>query len=603
VITATGSDWTLPDYYRERARRTPDLIAFRYWLQDEWQGLTWLECLHRGQLLAGALVAAGLTPGMRLGILAPNDLPWELTQVAALMAGAVVVGLDPQDSAERLDEMLLAAGIGMLAVADSANFLRLPAESRANLRGVICFSDEAAPAGVTQAWWRWSALLASSGAAPVQGLNANAPALIVFTSGSTGHPRGIVYTHAQCAVAVDAILNAFPQIHPDDRLVCWLPLSGLFQRVINFCAVAAGAQSWLLSEPRRLLQILPIARPHWLIGVPRFYEKLAGGLALAGREGSPQQQRLVAWAVDVGTRVAASKRAGQATGACLRCQHWAADWLVLRRLRAVVGGEVRAMLSGSAPCAVAVLEQLQALGLPVLEAYGLSENIVPVALNRMDESRVGTVGRVLAPNELSIAADGEILVRGPGVFHGYLNAASATPAVDAEGFLHTGDLGQLDAQGYLRIAGRKSEIFKTSTGRKIAPVLLESVLQALPGVDHAVVFGAGRKAPVALLTLADPPAENLTNAAAFRQLAERLAAAVPATLAALPGYSHPAGLLVSLTPLTVANQSLTPSLKLRRWALAARYQPPLDRLYAALEARPGERFCEALAPDLLMLGL
>jgi long-chain acyl-CoA synthetase len=134
-------------------------------------------------------------------------------------------------------------------------------------------------------------------------------------------------------------------------------------------------------------------------------------------------------------------------------------------------------------------------------------------------------------------------------------------------------------------------------------VLLESVLQALPGVDHAVVFGAGRKAPVALLTLADPPAENLTNAAAFRQLAERLAAAVPATLAALPGYSHPAGLLVSLTPLTVANQSLTPSLKLRRWALAARYQPPLDRLYAALEARPGERFCEALAPDLLMFGL
>lgn len=588
----------LCDLYRAVAARTPGAVVFQHWADERWQPVTAGEFMRRAEACAAGLRAAGLEPGDRLAILAVNGIDWELLQCAALLAGVTVVGIDPQETPARQALMLASAGAVALAVDTPHRLTPLPEATRDALRAVICFSTAHPPAHAPP-WWTPARLIALDLPALADVPAGPAEALIIFTSGSTGLPRAIVYRHEQLGRAVTGLLAAFPQLRSGDRLLCWLPLANLFQRMINLCGLAAGACSWLLAEPRDLRRGLRAARPHWLVGVPRFYEKFYDGLQqeIAGR---PWPVRPIArWALATGADYRAVLRAGRPPGLALRLRHAVAEALVLRRLRTSLGGAVRAALSGSAPCPPRVLAGLHACGVLVLEAYGLSENILPVAMNRPDDYEFGTVGRPLPGNEVELSPDGEILVRGPCVFSGYLHDAEVPLAIDARGFLHTGDLGAFNARGRLQITGRMGELFKTSTGRKIAPAPLEAVLRQLPGVAQAVVFGAGQKCVVAVLTPAAEDAAALQRPEAFTAWAMRAAAAVPLLCAELPPLLTPGAVLCDRRALSVANDDLTLNLKLRRATLATRYRPALEQVYAGLEggAVPGSH--AAFGPDLL----
>lgn len=589
----------LTDWYRRRAREAPDAPAYHSLREGRWVPTSWSSFVQEADRYAARFTALGLVAEERLGVMAPTGLDWECAQVGALRCGAAVVGLDAHEEPSRLADILAVGEVVALVVGDARSFARLPFAATQRLRFVICLADDAPPAGCVPRWLSRREFDALTGAPLAAGPSPTSVATIIFTSGSTGAPKGIAYTHAQVCLAIAGILDAFPQITANDRLVCWLPLSNLFQRMINFCAAGRGAQTYFVADPRSIMAQLPDIRPHVFIAVPRFFEKLNDGIErqLAARPAFAR--KLFAWALRAGDAVAAARRNGRSPNVLEALRGALADRLVLARLRRLLGGEVRFMVSGSAPFPRWLLERFHAMGLLVLEAYGLSENVVPIAINRVDDYAFGSVGRVVAGNTVRIGDDGEVLVRGDGVFAGYLGAPGIDSPLDAAGWLHTGDLGNFDADGRLHLTGRKSEVFKTSTGRKIAPSAVEARLKQIAGLDHVVVFGAARKAIVALVTPVPEVLDELRDDASWRAWARTIAERVAAVTATDNDYLRPAGLLLYRGTFTIDGGELTSNLKLRRKAIEARHAVALDALFARLEQ--GGAFCEPATGDTLMV--
>ena len=593
VEQLASPDSIVPDLLARRARDTPERVAF-YSLDahEAWQPLLWREYAERVQRLTAALRVSGLVRGRRAAILAPTSLEWELAQMACLTLGVSVVGVDVNYPIAQRNEALRSVPIDALFVHDENAVASLPAEVRAKLRLCVAFrpASVALPLGTLplESLWR-NASPARSG--ELRGdAEPDDDALVVFSSGTTGRPRPVPYTHSQVLLAVKSILDAYPDIAEGARLLCWLPLANLFQRMVNFCAIRRGATSYVIGDPREVMRFVPQANPHLLIGVPRFYEHLYAGIrervAASPRAMSAVANRALAMAV----ARARAKRELRKISVVGRGAASVADRLVLRRLRRTFGSNLRYFVSGSAPMPVWLLEWFDGIGLPVFEAYGISENIVPMAMNRPGNSRLGTVGMPLPGQEVRLGADREILVRGPGVFRGYLTASGEVASGrDSADFWATGDYGELDADGFLRVIGRKSEVFKLSNGRWIAPAGIEALLRKVPYVEHAIALGAGRDAVVAFLAL-DPARfrirqEALSASARAGDRDEVVRQDVLAATEALPAFQRPAGVLVTTDRFTVEGGELTSNLKLRRMTVETKYATEIGKFFVTLEAR------------------
>jgi long-chain acyl-CoA synthetase len=384
-------------------------------------------------------------------------------------------------------------------------------------------------------------------------------------------------------LAIETIAGAYPFVGPGSRLLCWLPLPNLFQRIVNLAGLRSGAASYLLGDPRRVMVVVAGVAPDVFVGVPRFYEKLHDGVRQRVTALPPWQRRLVGWAWEMGRRSSPYRQRREPMPAGLRLRWALADRLVLRRVRAVMGDRLRCMVTGSAPTPKWLLEEFHALGWLVLEAYGMSENVVPVAMNKIDDFRFGTVGRPLPLQQIAVADEAAILVRGHGLFGGYLGDCGPL-AIDEEGFYQTGDYGEFDADGRLRLTGRSSELIKTSTGRRVAPGSAENLLRKVPGIQDAVLIGEGRKYLVALCTcerrICDDPYERTRVAQELRRQA-----------ASLNSNERPLGIVVIGRPLDVASGELTPNLKVRRAVVLRNHSPTLERLDTMI-ARSGQSDCE-----------
>ena len=578
LMSSSGSEpalVTLPDLYALRARLAPEEAA--YWTtgsKGRWTPTTWGAFWHSAHTLARALKYHGLEPGMRVGIMLPTSLGWECLQLAALLNGAAVIGFDGHDEPARRSRMAQIAALDVLVVPSLIDARAFGVEILRSLRLLIVRDEGAAPDATAAMEEKGPPILSlqalrtqtSSVLLPV--LSPDALAMVIFTSGSTGEPRAIGYTHCQVLGAVNAILSAYPDIRRGDRLVCWLPLSNLFQRVLNFCAAGRGANTFFVEDPRRIVEVLPEIRPQVFIGVPRFFEKLQAGIV----QTLAQRARWVRWVANWAFARPVPP-AAQRTGKLLDS---IADRLVFRSIRAVLGGEIRFLVSGSAPFPGWLARWFERCGLPVLEAYGLSENVVPIALNTPASRRTGSVGRVLAPNEVRLGADGEVFVRGPGCAQGYLGDSSSL--LDTEGWLSTGDLGRFTEDGFLELVGRRVEVFKLSTGRKVAPARVEAALARSDLIDQAMVVGAAQKCTLAIVTLSP-------EAAALNQqiITARLLAEIPQHLAGIEDWLIPAALLVRRAPFTIAGDELTTNLKLRRQIIANRHLDVIRQIYREID--------------------
>ena len=563
---------TVPGRLTARSELAPHQPA--YWQRTpagDWTPASWSEVQARVQNLSLNLLRRGLQPGDCVVIMMPTSPEWETCHLAVLAMGGTVVGVDAHDAPENIRHVLRTVRPRALFLASGERLDSLKTLLPAMPDWVVAL-DTAGKSGVEALQDLLTTAVDPD--FPRPSVTPDHLATIIFTSGSTGQPKGIAYTHRQLCLAADAILARFPSIREDARLACWLPLSSLFQRIINLCAIMRGTPSYFVESPTEIAQRLPEIRPTLFIGVPRFYEKLYAGIqAEVAKQPGPVRQ-LVRLAWQTGERFRQVQRAGRSPGLSLSLGHVLADALVLRRLRRTMGPDLKFMVSGSAPMPPWLLEKLHGLGWLVLEAYGISECVVPIANNTLEAYRFGSVGRPLPENEVKLAEDGELLARGPGVFSGYYEMADIDTPLDVEGYLHTGDFARLDEDGFLWLTGRKSEVFKTSTGRRIAPVPIESALKQLPYVEQAVVFGRNRAVPVVLLCLDARalPAPRLNT----------IALDIAAACSSLPAYQRPAGVLLTRRGFSIAAGELTSNLKLKRTVIEDGYSSEIDALYDQL---------------------
>lgn len=567
---------TLPALLAQRAATTPNAVAFQHETSDgRWQAITWQSFHQQVEQIALALQASGLRKGDRLALIAPVSLRWELLHHAALRIGVVVVGLDAHDQPARL--ACIASQAGVCAIATSAPEVTA-SMSHQQLSGYclrLLLAEPAATSSAGPAWLSWVDFSSMPTAPePLEPVTEHDDATLIFTSGTTGAPKGIAYSHAQLRLAVDAICGAYSFVGEEGRLLCWLPLSNLFQRVVNLAALQQGAATYLLADPRRVMAVVGQVSPDIFIGVPRFFEKLNEGLLAQIASQPPLKRWLVQRAWALGRQARAMERSGQEPSTLLRLAHGLADQWVLRRVRGVMGKRLVCMVTGSAPMPKHLLEEFHALGWLILESYGLSENVLPMAMNTRENFRFGTVGRPVVGNEIVTDEGGGIKVRGPGLFRGYLDEL-ADSALDAQGFYATGDIGELDDDGFLRLTGRNSDLIKTSTGRRVAPAGPEAVLRSVPGVEQALVVGDGRKCLVALCACSVAPADE----APWRLLLD----ALRDKLEQIAANDRPAAIGLIYAPFSIEAGELTTNLKLRRDAITRRYAELIEQLYALAE--------------------
>ena len=336
-----------------------------------------------------------------------------------------------------------------------------------------------------------------------------------------------------------------------------------------------GAATWFLADPRQVMEVVGQVSPDVFVAVPRFFEKLYDGLR-SNIAAQPWLRRtLVAWAWDLGRQRSRLQLQGQAVPAWLALAHRVAERLVLSRVRAVMGQRLVCMVSGSAPLSGILLSEFHALGWLVLEAYGLSENVLPMAMNRFDSYRLGSVGRPLAGNQITLDDAGQVRVKGTGVFGGYLGDLAAP--LDAEGYYLTGDLGQWDDDGFLRLTGRAGDLIKTSTGRRVAPIGVEAQLRDLAEIDQVVLIGHGRKCLVALCTPSQP-GQGWPEPEVLGQRLKPL-------LSRVNLHERPSGVALLGRAFTIDDGELTSNLKIKRSAVERNHAALVQQLYDAIDQR------------------
>lgn len=580
---ASSAPATVWQLLASRAAATPEAVAYQQEVGvGRWQPMSWQTFeAHVIQLRRG-LYAAGLRKGDRMALIAPVSIEWELLHHAALSLGVVVVGLDAHDLPQRIASMARQAGVVAYATCEPKALATLEAADWSQVRLLLTLGDsteeKAWPAGPRRMSRAELEDMASSVDVVPQWPAGGDEATIIYTSGTTGAPKGIVYRHEQICLAVAAIADAFHFVGHDSRLLCWLPLSNLFQRMVNLAGVRQGVGTYLLGDPRRVMEVVAAVSPDIFVGVPRFYEKLYQGMRDSIAARPALQRHLIEWAWGIGRRVSQCRLLGRPIPAGLALMHRLAELGVLSRIRRVMGRRLRCMVTGSAATPRYLLEEFHALGWLLLEAYGMSENVLPMAMNRMDGFRFGSVGRPLPGNEVEIGPDGVLKVRGPGLFSGYLHDEHAL-VLDEQGFYATWDLGEWDRDGFLYLTGRAGDLIKTSVGRRIAPAAVESGLRRVPGVEDALLIGNGRKYVVALCSCPGwVPGE--ASIAAFKQ-------AVREHLADINAQDRPRGVALLPQKFSIESGELTPNLKLRRSFVCSQYALLIDQLYQVIDSASG----------------
>ena len=576
-----------------QAAATHPGAALRFPEDGTWQEQSYADLGRAVREIAGGLISLGVEPGDRVAILSDTRREWTLADCGALSAGAAVVPVYQTNSPEECRYVLEHSGACAVFCENEQQLAKIE-QVRSGLPAlehVVLFTGAGTGAMALDELCRRGAALGpeavdarSSVAGP------DDVATIVYTSGTTGPPKGCVLTHRNVLAAVRMYGDALALGRGEPfSIFMFLPLAHVLARVAQFVVLDRGGTiAFWRRDPKRILDDLAETQPTHFPSVPRVFEKIHARAA-AAVEQSAVRGALFRWAVRAGAAKRAAEHSGRRPGIVVRARHALADRLVLARVRALFGDRLRLALTGAAPVAREVLEFFDACGVPVLEGYGLTETCSAATLNTPAATRLGTVGRPLPGEEVRIAADGEILIRGPNVFTAYHRNEEATREALEDGWLRSGDLGALDRDGYLTITGRKKDLIITSSGKNITPANIENALRERPWISQAVVYGDNRPYLVALLTL-DPEeapalAERLglpTDGPAIagdERVRELLQAEVDEVNRRFARIEQIKRFAVLERDLTQAAGELTPTMKVKRPVVYKRYREHFDRLY------------------------
>jgi long-chain acyl-CoA synthetase len=604
------TETTLAQLFRNRAATYGNAPRWRQRQGGGWQAMTWRENQAMVNELIAGLDALGAGPGDVIGILSNTRWEWMAADWAIIGLGGVSVTIYPSNVPATIAFILNDSDAHYVFVEDRSQYEKLVAirEQIPRVRRLILFEDAEELAGdpwvisfadLRRLSPRTPADADALAAARAEAIRPEDRLTLVYTSGTTGRPKGAVHTHATFMAQLHAVKATLDTIRPGQVDLLFLPLSHVFGREEHFSAYDRGMVTSIAPSLDHLVEELRDVRPDLFFSVPRVYEKAYAAIMARVEADSALKRRIFHWAVGVGRQVSRLRQDGKRIPAGLAVRYRLADRLVFHKIREVLGGNLKFAVTAGAPLDLAILEFFNAAGVLLLEGWGLTETSGGFTLNRVQRYRFGTVGTPYPDHELRIAEDGEILVRGPCVFVGYHNNPQATAeAIDAEGWFHTGDVGAMDADGFVRIVDRKKDLIITAGGKNIAPQLVEGELKKVPCVSQVIVYGDRKPYLVALLTL-DPAAvqawadergiryADVRDVYADPRLRAFLDEHVAAANTQLASFETVKYYDVLPEDFTVENGLLTPTLKIRRRTIYQRYAATFERLYQPTPSQVG----------------
>lgn len=593
---------TLLELFRHAvARGQSDLLHHK--VNGEWRAVSAKELAARVREIAMGLHALGVKPGDHVGLLSENRVEWTMADLAVLNCGAADVPIYATQAPKQVAYILNDAGVEVTFISNQAQYdrVREALNSCPRLRVIISFDPVSAPSGRVMSFedllnWGRAADEAEPQVYETLGADVGPETLatLIYTSGTTGDPKGVMLTHrnltTNCTTNCD-----LAQVTEGEVALSFLPFSHIFERNTIYMYLYAGLKIFYATSIEAVAPELLETRPHFMTSVPRLFEKIYARAMEKAEARGGATARIARWSLGVARQWAEAANRGQEPGAMLKLKHSIADRLVFVKWREAMGGRIRALVSGGAPLSKELAFVFYGAGLPIYEGYGLTESSPTISVNHMRAFRLGSVGQPAPGVTVKIAEDGEILASGPNIMRGYYGREEETAETletDAEGrvWLHTGDIGHLDEDGFLFITDRKKDLLKTSGGKYIAPQPIENAIKRSRYVNQVVVIGDNRKFPAALVV----PRMDLLQAYAQ---ANGIAATDNASLldhpmivaliesevdkftSDLSQYEKIKAVLLVGDELTVESGELTPTLKVKRRVVVEKYKKPIERLY------------------------
>lgn len=591
---------TIPEIVLNRTEQWPDVVVTMHRENGDWIPTKWSEFGELTLSLASGFRELGLEPGQAVSIVAGTSRDWLVTDMATTMAGGITVGVYTTITAEQSHYIIDHAESRIVVVENKDLFNKISGilDQIPTVRNVVLIDPE----GVNldgEKVLSWMDVIergrkqgTEGRRALVEEAGAREPGQIatyVYTSGTTGPPKAAMLNHANILAAMHFYASVF-EFGDGECSISFLPLAHMLQRTIDYLVLYVGATIYYAHSVQTIREDIREASPTAMASVPRIFEKIYAGVLSRANESGTIARALFNWAIGVGRRVSALKQESRPLPAGLTLSYAVARFLVFRKVKEAMGGRIRLCGSGGAPLSREIAEFFHACDILILEAWGMTETTAMGTLTRPDDFKFGTVGKPADGVEIRIAEDGEILMRGPNVFPGYYKEPELTAETVRDGWIHTGDIGEFDTEGYLMITDRKKDLIINSYGKNIAPQNIENTLKSSPYISQAMAFGDRQKYLVGLVTL-DPEEiekwaisneikfENLTDLCDHPALLVLVDTEIGRINKKLASYEGIRKFTILPGDFSIEGGELTPTLKLKRKVVIEKYQDNLKDLY------------------------
>ena len=588
----------IPRHFFSQAQklRSKGALLYKDPETSQWQDVSWTGFALKVKSLAAYLLSIGIKKGDRVALISENRPEWAISDLAILSAGAITVPVYFTNTASQIDFILKDSGTKVVLLSTKEQFEKVvDSECFSKLKKVITFDDldsieEKNILPLSEVDKLAKGLDKDHINATIEKIKDADVASILYTSGTTGPPKGVVLTHENLLSNVMAIKEVV-EVSTNDLFLSFLPLSHAFERTVGFYVPLLSGSTIAYAES---IDNIPLnmreVKPTIIIGVPRFYEKTYAAIREAVNNGSAIKKSLFRWAIGVGKSCADVRASKEDPSTVLQFQKNIAEALVLEKVKSRVGGRLRFFVSGGAPLSYPIQEFFNSLGLIILEGYGLTETSPVMACNTLENRKMGTVGQALPGVKIDIAPDGEIITKGPNLMQGYYNKKSVTKEVIQDGWFHTGDIGAIDDEGFLKITDRKKDIIVTSGGKNVAPQNIETALLADTMISQVMVYGDRRKYLTALVV---PDMETLEKVATSKGIKYSSLEAlidseetyqlymgrIERRLKDFARYEKIKKFALLKKELTIDAGEITPTLKIKRKVVVEKYKAILDAMY------------------------